>query len=114
GVRSGVLVYRSGNVPVAAHMFATIASQASGDDRERARYWQGRLLVESGNGSGKQVLQQLRSDDPTNFYSLRAEVLLHENDAKARSTPSLKESSTDWKKISSYIERQTGNDPDAT
>jgi len=112
--RGALIVYRRGNVPRAAGLFAAIAAHASGDDRARAQYWQGRALVEAGDGTGKQVLQQLRSDDPTNFYGLRAEVLLHENDAKSRSTPSLKEGSTDWRKISSYIKQQTGNDPEAT
>src|SRR5438067_5190694 len=109
--RSALIVYRRGNVPTAARMFATIASHASGEDRARARYWQGRALVEAGDGTAKQVLEQLRSDDPTNFYGLRAEVLLRQNDAKARSTPSLKEISTDWEKIAAYIKQQTGNDP---
>src|SRR5438067_6593604 len=109
--RSALIVYRRGNVPTAARMFATIASHASGDDRARARYWQGRALVEAGDGTAKQVLEQMRSDDPTNFYGLRAEVLLRQNDAKARSTPSLKEIPTDWEKIAAYIKQQTGNDP---
>jgi soluble lytic murein transglycosylase len=110
--RSALIVYRKGNVPSAAQMFGAIASHASGDDRERARYWQGRALVEAGDASGKRLLEQLRNDDPTNFYGLRAEVLLNENDAKARSTSSLKEASTDWKKIASYITQQTGSDAD--
>lgn len=110
--RSALIVYRKGNVPGAAQMFGAVALRSSGDDRDRARYWQGRALTEAGDASGQQVLQQLSTDDPGNFYALRGEVLLKQNDSKQRS-PSVKSDNPDWNKISSYINDATGNDPSA-
>ncbi len=108
--RQGLAAYRAGDRTTAISLWSALAARTSGDDNLRARYWQGRALVEQNGAANDGVLQALVKDAPDSFYGLRASLLLNRNGAKAR-TPQLNDSPPDWKKIAQYVKDSTGSDP---
>ncbi len=109
--RQGLAAYRGGDRAAAIADWSALAGRTSGDDNLRARYWQGRALVEQNGAANDGVLRSLAKDAPESFYGLRAQVLLKKNDAKAGSV-TLDDGPPDWNKIARYIQDGTGTNPD--
>ena len=109
--RQALVLYLAGDKSGAITSWAALAANTSGDDNLRARFWQGRALIEQGGKDNDAVLKALITDAPTSFYALRAEVLLGDNDTKQR-TAKLDDGAPDWGKIAQYVEKQTGTDPE--
>jgi soluble lytic murein transglycosylase len=61
----------------------------------------------------KQTLEALITDVPGDFYALRAEVLLGENDDDTKDVE-VKDHDVDWDDVAGYIEDNYGADPEAT
>jgi len=108
--RVGLMHYLAGDKSGAIDSWAALAARTSGDENYRARFWQGRALVEKDGKKNNAVLKALVADAPASFYGLRAEVLLGDNDGKQHSVK-LDDSAPDWSKIGKYVETQTGTDP---
>ena len=108
--RESLAVYLGGDKATAITGWAALAGRTSGDDNLRARFWQGRALIEQNGASDDSVLKAVATDAPDNFYGLRAEVLLKQNNTKD-SSPKLDDSAPDWKKIASWVKAQNGTDP---
>jgi soluble lytic murein transglycosylase len=103
--RRGLVQYKAANKTAAAQTWADLATAATGIERQRAEFWQGKALKESDNdGDARTVLQQLIDDDAGkgDFYALRAEVLLAKNDS-SDDDPQLDASEpVDWDAIAAY------------
>ncbi|MBF6600764.1 MAG: transglycosylase SLT domain-containing protein [Dehalococcoidia bacterium] len=108
--RKSLAAYRSGDKATAIGGWAALAARTSGDDNLRARYWQGRTLIEQNGSANNSVLTTLAADAPDNYYGLRAQVLLKQNDTND-SAPKLDDSAPDWKKIAAWVQEQTGELP---
>ncbi|MEX0749741.1 MAG: transglycosylase SLT domain-containing protein, partial [Dehalococcoidia bacterium] len=110
----GMVLYRNGDPAGAAFAWGAIATTATDDEaRAKARFWQGRAQMAAGNPAGEQTLQQLVQDAPDNFYALRAEVLLEDNDDGVKDVD-VKDDDIDWGDIAEYFEETYAVDPDAT
>jgi soluble lytic murein transglycosylase len=104
----GLVLYRGGDPAGAAFAWGAIAQASTGDDEEeeraRALFWQGRAQMESGDAGAQATMQQLIGEAPDNFYALRAEVLLAENDDDAEDVD-VDDADVDWDDIAEYIEK---------
>ena len=111
----GMTLYRGGDAAGAAYSWAAVVANAVGEDREeehaRALFWLGRAQRESGSPDADATLQRVIDEHPGNFYALRAEVLLGDNDEDV-DDPDLDDVDTDWDEIADYIEEQYGLEPD--
>jgi len=103
---------RSGDRAGAAAAWLALAQQSSADDATRARYFAGRAQLSFDAAAGRATLQSLIDEQPVSFYGLRAQVLLGKNDDRTHD-PKLEDEHTDWKPIASYVQEQTGTDPEA-
>ncbi len=113
--RRGLVLYEAGAYKPAADAWSAITtSKTDIDEQLRARFWQGRALMQANDPLGKSVLELLSSDKDAagNFYALRADVLLNKNVAKDNK-PKL-DAAVDWKKLDAWITQATGIDPNGT
>ncbi|TAK57827.1 MAG: tetratricopeptide repeat protein, partial [Dehalococcoidia bacterium] len=101
GFKRGLVLYRAKNYAGAALAWAAIAPSLTGDDAARARYWQGRALLAQQDPLATAVLDRLIADEPGNYYALRAEVQLGQNDAST-ADPSLTPPPVDWSAVAAY------------
>jgi soluble lytic murein transglycosylase len=108
--RHALVEYLSGDKASAISDWSALAARTSGEDNERARFWQGRALIEQNGPNNDGVLKQLIADAPAGFYGLRAAVLLKQNDA-GQHGEQLDAGAPDWAAIARYIQQQTGTDP---
>ena len=76
--RQALALYRTGDRRAAIDRWASLAARTTGSDNRRARFWQGRALIEENGDSNDGVLTSLMSDAPGDFYALRAEVCSEE------------------------------------
>jgi soluble lytic murein transglycosylase len=103
--RRGLVQYKAANKTAAAQTWAGLATAATGIERQRAEFWQGKALKESDNdGDARTVLQQLIDDDAGkgDFYALRAEVLLAKNDTSDDDPQLDATEPPDWDAIAAY------------
>ena len=109
--RRGFVKYKANAKGAAAQTWADVAATASGDDEQRARFWRGKALKEAGDNEGDMVLQTLVDDHGAtgDYYALRAEVLLGDNDESDKD-PDFDQGDVDWDKIASFVRDVTGND----
>lgn len=110
--RRGFVQYKGNARGAAAQTWAGVAATATGDDAQRARFWRGKALKEAGDGQGDAVLRALFDDHGAtgDYYALRAEVLLGENDTSDKK-PDFDKGSVDWDTIASFVRDVTGTDP---
>ncbi|MBI2724324.1 MAG: transglycosylase SLT domain-containing protein [Chloroflexi bacterium] len=106
----GLVLYRSGDPSGAAAAWAAVADVSTGEEQQRARFWQGKALLEEKDPLGAPVLRQLAATTPRRYYALRAEVLLGANDTRKRNE-TLKDQPTDWDAIAAYLAANMGADP---
>ncbi len=99
--KRGLVLYRAKNYAAAALAWAANVPSLTGDDAARARYWQGRALLAQHDPLAMPVLSQLVADDPGNYYALRAEVQLGQNDASS-ADPSLTPPPVDWNAVAAF------------
>ncbi len=107
----GMTLYRSGDLTGAAFAWGALASSASDDEgRARALFWQGRAETDAGNAEGERTLRRLVDEEPADFYALRAEVLLGDNDDDTDDAD-LDDDEIDWDDVAEYIEEVAGVTP---
>jgi soluble lytic murein transglycosylase len=110
----GMVLYRSGDPTGAAFAWGAIATTTDDEeDRARAQFWQGRAQRDAGNAAGDETLRRLVEDAPGNFYALRAEVLLGDNDDDVKDVD-VEDDDIDWDDIADYIEEAYAPPPGAT
>jgi soluble lytic murein transglycosylase len=108
-----MVLYRGGDPASAAFAWGAIANNGTDDEEiARARFWQGRAQMDAGEDQAEQTLSQLVQEAPSDFYGLRAEVLLGDNDDSVKNVD-VEEEDIDWDEIAAYIEETYGVDPDA-
>ena len=108
GFHAGLALYRDGDETGAAKDWARAAAASSGHERARAIFWQARADANGRNA----LLRSLGAEFPGDFYALRGEVLLGEQETST-ATPDFS-LPVDWDAIGRYITAATGVDPLAT
>jgi len=109
----GMVLYRSGDAAGAAYAWGVIArATTDAEERDKVRFWQGRAGRDAGTAGAEDALRQLMRDDPSNFYALRAEVLLGENDDDVKDV-TVQARDVDWGAVAAYLDEAYGVDIDA-
>jgi soluble lytic murein transglycosylase len=103
----GMALYRAGDAQAAAFAWAALAEGASDEERPKLLLWRGRAEKDAGIATADATLRSLIDAYPDDFYALRGEVLLGENDDSDRE-PDLDQDEADWDAIGEYIETQAG------
>jgi soluble lytic murein transglycosylase len=109
GFRRGLVPFRQEDYVGAAQGWADVAAGIDDDEeRLRIRYWHARALKEDGDDeTAEELLEELRAEAPADFYGLRAEVLLGDNDKKVES-PDLDEDEIDWDEVDAWVREAAG------
>lgn len=112
GFHRGMVLYRAGKHDAAASAWASMATVATdAEDRARARFWQGRALIDAGDDAGgRGMLARVAAEYEGDFYALRAEALLGDNDGGGEARLDL--DGPDWNAIAGYIASVTAVHPD--
>ncbi|MEX2245781.1 MAG: transglycosylase SLT domain-containing protein [Dehalococcoidia bacterium] len=103
----GLASYRAGDYAAAATVWSAISSEPAGEDNDeerlRARFWHARALIAANDDdAGERELEQLRNDAPADFYALRAEVLLGDNERRDGSLD-LDAGEPDWSALEDFV-----------
>jgi soluble lytic murein transglycosylase len=106
----GLISYRRGDYATAAASWASFAETATEDELPRARFWHGLALLRAGDPAGDVALRALAAEAPDDFYGLRAQVLVGENDDDPRDAD-LDDEPVEWDAIFASIATATGTDP---
>lgn len=112
--RRGLVQYKAANKTMAAQTWGELAAMASGVERQRALFWEGKALKESGDdGGAASVLRGLIDEDggTGDFHALRAEVLLGDNDTSDDAPDLMSGAAIDWSAIAGFVRGATGIDP---
>ncbi len=88
---SGLQAWRVGAYRLAAHRFATFASNKtlSGNDRAAGYFWQARALQKLGAGDHAQAALQNAADAPRSFYGMLAQAQLGQSFTPSWDMPTL-------------------------
>lgn len=103
GFHRGLVLYRAGDPAAAAFAWGAAASAGEDSVRARALFWQGRAERDAGNRQYEETFRTLIGEEPENFYALRAEVLLGDNDDDLDEAD-LDDDQPDWDDIRGYLE----------
>ncbi len=98
-------LYRDGDEPGAASAWEAVAAAASGHDRARALFWQGR----ADSSRRDELYAALAAEFPDDFYALRAEVLLGTNDRNDDAADL--DRPVDWDIIDIFVAQLAPSDP---
>lgn len=110
GFRRGLMRWKAGDYEGAATQWAAHAQSITGPRELRARFWQARALLELDDPLAEPVLRQLIERAPQDWYALRAEILLDENQDDEDDTD-FDADPPDWDAIAAYLAENTAIDP---
>lgn len=108
--RLGLLEYDSGDFARAASSFEETARNSRGKDRARAQLWQGKALDAAGEDA-QSVWDALAANSPTEYYGLRAAVLLGADTGTLRSADLDAADDTNWQAIEGWLAGLGAGDP---
>lgn len=110
GFRRGLVRWKAGDYAGAAAQWAAHAQSITGPRELRARFWQARALLAMDDPLAEPVLRQLIERAPHDWYALRAEILLDENE-DSEDAPRFEADAPDWDAIAAYLRDAVSIDP---
>ncbi len=111
-IREGLVYYDDGRFGGAAEVFAAIAEDSQGEERQRALLWQGKALAEAGDEEAAEVIwESLRQEAQADYYGLRAGVLLGRARGSLSDAGLDEEEQPDWAAIEGWLAEATGEHP---
>jgi soluble lytic murein transglycosylase len=110
--RLALLDYDARAYDAAADAFGELAGDWRGEDRQRARFWQGRALEAAGDDEAAEATWRATVDEaPADYYGLRAAVLLGDARSDLRDAGIDEDEEPDWAAIESWLRDITSDDP---